>query len=108
MSNSNYDLQRAEKAVTTAEQVITNLQTKRAAALARAEEITASRRQIGFRVHAGGDKDARAQLDKLNLEDATLAGEVQSLDGALVEADNRCRRLSKRKNARLRWRCAVS
>jgi hypothetical protein len=33
-------------------------------------------------MYADGDKDARQQLDKLNAEDATLAAELKSLDGA--------------------------
>jgi hypothetical protein len=83
------ELPKLEKAVSTAEQVIASLQGKRAAAAARAADIAAARKQLGFAVHAGGDKDARAQLAKLNLEDATLAGEMQSLDGALAEAGHR-------------------
>jgi hypothetical protein len=39
--------------------------------------------------YADGDKDARAQLEKLNMEDVALAGEIQSLDGALIEAQSR-------------------
>ena len=85
----NSELPKLEKAVASAEQVVVDLQNKRAAAAARVEAIAATRKKLGFAVHAGGDKDARAQLDKLNLEDATLAGEIQSLDGALIEAGHR-------------------
>jgi hypothetical protein len=85
----NSELPKLEKAVASAEQVVVDLQNKRAAAAARVEAIAATRKKLGFAVHAGGDKDARAQLDKLNLEDATLAGEMQSLDGALIEAGHR-------------------
>ncbi len=78
-----------ERAVTVAEQTVANIQQKRATAAARAEEIADARKRLGFRVHADGDKDARAQLEKLNSEDAALAGELQSLDGALAEAESR-------------------
>jgi len=87
--SNNHEILKLEKAVSVAEQVIADLQGKRAKAASRVEEIAASRHQIGFRVHAGGDKDARAELDRLNLEDAALTGEVQSLDGALIEAGRR-------------------
>jgi hypothetical protein len=90
MSNNNHhEILKLEKAAIAAEQVIADLRGKRAKAASRVEEIAASRHQIGFRVHAGGDKDARAELDRLNQEDAALTGEVQSLDGALVEAGRR-------------------
>jgi hypothetical protein len=87
--SNNHEILKLEKAVSVAEQVIADLQGKRAKAASRVEEIAASRHQIGFRVHAGGDKDARAELDRLNQEDAALTGEVQSLDGALIEAGRR-------------------
>jgi hypothetical protein len=78
---------KVEKAVTVAEQTVAGIQTKRAAAMARVEAIADARRKLGFAVHASGDRDARAQLGKLNAEDASLAGELQSLDGALAEAE---------------------
>jgi hypothetical protein len=69
-----------------AEQIVADLQRKRSAAAARVEEIAIARGRLGFAVHATDDKAARAQLDKLNAEDTSLAGELQSLDGALTEA----------------------
>jgi hypothetical protein len=90
-NNNTNDPDKFEKAVTVAEQVIANLRTKQSKASARVEEIAAARKKLGFAVHATGDKDARTRLDKLNLEDAALAGELQSLDGALTEADQRLR-----------------
>jgi len=78
-----------EKAIITAEQVFADLQRKRATAAARQEEIATTRKRLGFAVHASNEKEARAQLNQLNSEDATLAGEVQSLDGALIEAEQR-------------------
>jgi hypothetical protein len=48
----------------------------------------------------------RAQLDKLNLEDATLAGELQSLDGALVEAGRRLQ-LAQQSAARAEHRAEI-
>jgi hypothetical protein len=86
MSN---ELPKLEKAVTIAEQVTADLLTKRSIAVARIDEIAIARKKIGFAVHANADKDARDQLDALNREDMALAGEIQSLDGALVEARDR-------------------
>lgn len=89
MSNNENAPSKLERAVTVAEQTVANLQSKRAVADARVEEIAIARKKLGFAVHADGNKDARAQLEKLNAEDAALAGEIQSLDGALVEANHR-------------------
>jgi hypothetical protein len=76
---------------TKAEQTLATLEAKRAAAEARAVEIAEARKALGFRVHADGDAKARAKLDKLNAESATLAGEIESLDGAIAEATTRVR-----------------
>jgi hypothetical protein len=78
---------KTEKAVTVAEQTVATIQRKRSVATARVEEIAISRKRLGFAVHAANDMDARAQLDNLNTEDVSLAGELQSLDGALAEAE---------------------
>jgi hypothetical protein len=99
-NNNKHDIQ-IEKSVVSAEQVIAGLQSKRAAAMARVEEIAVTRKKLGFAVHAGGDKGARVQLDKLNLEAATLGGEMQSLDGALAEAGHRLQALTKQIGRRL-------
>jgi hypothetical protein len=75
--------------VETVERTISQLTDKRDRVVARSTEIAAERQELGFAVHADNDKAARAELDKLNAEAATLAGEIQSIDGALVEAQKR-------------------
>ena len=74
-----------------AEQTLATLQAKRATAMARVTEIVEARKALGFKVHVDGDAKARAKLDKLNAESATLAGEIESLDGAIAEATTRVR-----------------
>jgi hypothetical protein len=69
-----------------AEQTLAALQAKRAAAEARAAEIAEARKVLGFKVHAAGDSKARAKLDKLNVESATHASELASLDAAIETA----------------------
>jgi len=69
-----------------AEQTLAGLQAKRAAAEARAAQIAEERKALGFKVHVDGDARARAKLDKLNAEAAALAGEIESLDGAIAQS----------------------
>jgi hypothetical protein len=65
------------------------IQRKRATASARVEAIADQRKKLGFAVHADNDREARRQLDQLNSENGQLVGELQSLDGALIEAESR-------------------
>lgn len=51
--------------------------------------IAEERKAIGFAVHADNDKTARKRLDQLNADDAAMAGELQSLEAAIVEARGR-------------------
>jgi chromosome segregation ATPase len=71
------------------EATIRELEAKHAAAVARAQEIAEQRKTIGFRVHADGDAKAREQLEALNADAAALAGETESLTGAIAEATRR-------------------
>jgi hypothetical protein len=71
------------------ERTVAQLTDKRERALARSQQISTERAQIGYAVFAEDDKAARGKLDKLNGEMATLAGEIQSIDGALAEARRR-------------------
>ena len=57
--------------------------------VARSEQISVERRQVGYEAHAEDDAKAKAKLDKLNAEFASLAGTIDSIDGALAEARNR-------------------
>jgi hypothetical protein len=71
------------------ERTISQLTDKRDRVVARSTEIAAERQQLGFAVHADNDKAARAKLDKLNAEAATLTGELDSIKGAISEAEKR-------------------
>ena len=72
-----------------AERTIAALTDKLDRATARLTQIAEERKAIGFAVHADGDPAARKRLDQLNVDDAAMAGELQSLDAAIVEARTR-------------------
>lgn len=75
--------------VATAEKTLADLQTKRAALASRIEQISIERRMVGYEAHAENDPKAKAKLDKLNTEFATIAGTAESVDGAIAEAHAR-------------------
>ena len=75
--------------MTTIEQTIATLQKKRAAMLERAAALAEERQRISFDAHAANDKSARARLDRLHAEFATHASELESLDAALVTANEK-------------------
>jgi hypothetical protein len=68
--------------------LLADLQRKHAAATVRQTELSMERRQIAYAAHTGDDA-ARARLDELIAEDASLAGEIASLAEAAAEARNR-------------------
>jgi hypothetical protein len=65
------------------------LQQRQQKLYARADKIAEERKAIGFRVFAEGDSKARKQLDALNAEGATLAGELEAIEAAIAEAHRR-------------------
>jgi hypothetical protein len=67
------------------ERTIAQLNDKRDRVTQRSSAISAERQQLGFAVHANNDKAAAKKLSDLNAEFLTLAGEIESIDGALVE-----------------------
>jgi hypothetical protein len=71
------------------EKTISQLQDKKDRIAQRAKEISAQRQELGFAVHANNDKAAAKKLADLNAEFLTLAGETESIDGALTEAQKR-------------------
>jgi archaellum component FlaC len=75
--------------VTAAEETLSRLQTKRGTIVARVKAISEQRKQLGFSVHVGDDKQARKQLDELNREATTIDGELESLDAAIGEGQRR-------------------
>lgn len=75
--------------VEAAEKTLASLADKRDRAAARIEQIADERQAIGFAVHADGDPKARKRLDQLNLDAATIASELASIEAALVEAQAR-------------------
>jgi hypothetical protein len=76
-------------AVECVERTISQLQDKKDRIAQRAKEISAQRQELGFAVHANNDKAAAKKLADLNAEFLTLAGETESIDGALTEAQKR-------------------
>jgi hypothetical protein len=72
-----------------AERTVATLTDKRDRAALRVQQIAEERKAIGFAVHVHGDSKARTKLDKLNVEGATIAGELESVNAALAEAQSR-------------------
>jgi hypothetical protein len=72
-----------------AEAVIADLEQKRTKLIDHGRNIADERAAIGYEVHAGGDAKARVKLDKLNIDFALHAGEVESIDAALKTAGER-------------------
>jgi hypothetical protein len=71
------------------EKTIAQLNDKRDRATKRVQEITGERQQLGYSVHAENDTKAKGRLATLNAEMAAMAGEIESVDGALIEAGKR-------------------
>jgi hypothetical protein len=71
------------------EQTIAALHDKRNAASKRVHELAGERQRLGYAGYVNGDQMARAKLEKLNAEMATLADEAENIKAALVEADRR-------------------
>jgi hypothetical protein len=75
--------------ITRCEQVVRDLIQRRDKLNAKSEEISAQRKRLGYEVFAAGDKAARKEFDRINSEAGLLAGEVEGLNGAIVEATAR-------------------
>jgi hypothetical protein len=73
-----------------AERVLVGLRGKREAVASRIAANVDARKAVGYEVHAGDDKAAREKLDKLIADSMTLNGELESLDGAIRTAEERC------------------
>jgi hypothetical protein len=71
------------------EQAIAALHDKRNAASKRVNELAGERQRLGYAVYVNGDQAARGRLDKLSVELATLAVEVENIKAAITEADRR-------------------
>ena len=72
--------------VEVAEKTVSDIEAKRASCIARGAELQEERSNIAFKVHGDNDPKARARLDQLNMEIATHASELASLDSALKSA----------------------
>jgi hypothetical protein len=75
--------------ITKCQSIISGLETKRAACLARSEGLAKERDAIAYDAHAVGDPKSRAKLDKLNLEGYQRTGEIASIETALKVARQR-------------------
>ena len=71
-----------------AKTILPQLEAKLSAANARQAEITRERNSIALAAHMGSAND-RARLDKLNHDGAILAGEIEGLDAAILQAKAR-------------------
>lgn len=72
-----------------AERALAKLQDKFDRATQRSSEITAERSAVGYDVHVNADAKARTRLDRLNAEAISLAGEMESIKGAITSATQR-------------------
>jgi hypothetical protein len=75
--------------VADAEQVIANLESKRAALIERGKELATIRASLAYSALADGDDKSRAKLDKLNIEAATHNSEVAAVEAAIKTANER-------------------
>jgi hypothetical protein len=73
-----------------ARQVLHDLETKLAAALARAEDLDAAARGVAYVAHVDGG-EARKRLDKIDADRVKCIAEIASLDAAIGEAKRRVR-----------------
>jgi hypothetical protein len=71
-----------------AKTILPQLEAKLSAAKARQAEITRERNSIALAAHMGSAND-RARLDGLNHDGAILAGEIEGLDAAILQAKAR-------------------
>jgi hypothetical protein len=78
-----------QTSVADAEQVIANLESKRAALIERGNELATIRASLAYAAHARDDKVARAKLDQINRETAEHGSELASVDAALKTAQQR-------------------
>ena len=76
--------------VDAAERVLAGLRQKREAVASRIAANVDERKAVGYQVHAADDKTARERLDRLIAESMALNGELESLDGAIRTAEERC------------------
>jgi hypothetical protein len=67
-----------------AERTVASLTDRRDRAVQRATELTVEKQKLAYAVHVAENKEAKAQLAKLNALD--LAGEIESLNDALIQA----------------------
>jgi hypothetical protein len=88
----------SDETVVRAEQQLRDVIQKRDKVAARAEQLSEARKKIGFAVFADNDAKARRQLDALNVEGATLAGELEALESATSEAQRRVEVAQRRKS----------
>jgi DNA repair exonuclease SbcCD ATPase subunit len=74
--------------VAKAEQTLASLEDKRKDLANRAIELDAERQKISFAAHTGDNK-ARKRLDEINTASANHTSEMQSIDAAIAEANQR-------------------
>ena len=82
MSKDLSDIQTVEKA-------LADLAAKRESVVARAAVIADRRKVLGFLSLVDHDKEATAELEKLNTEASAVAGALEGLDGAIAEGQKR-------------------
>jgi hypothetical protein len=77
------------QSVETIARALADLTAKREAIVKRSEEIAARRKVLGFISLVGNDKEATAELEKLNTEASAVAGALDGMDGAIAEGQRR-------------------
>jgi DNA repair exonuclease SbcCD ATPase subunit len=77
------------EALIRAQQQLRDLEQRQQKMAATTAKLAEARKQIGFAVFADGDAKARKKLDALNVEGGQLAGELEAIEAAIVEAQRR-------------------
>ena len=75
-----------KESVQATERVISDLEAKRVACIARGVELQDERASVAYKAHADNDPKARARLDQINVALSVHASELASLDTALKAA----------------------
>jgi hypothetical protein len=88
-----------ETAAQNAEQILTDLQTKRQALVDRQFSLAQERQAIAFDALAAGDANAQKKLAAINKEAASSAAELESYDAAIAQAAARLQTAEQREAA---------
>ena len=81
------DISRADN-ISKCEKILGDLQDQRDALLGRIRTLGQQREQVSYAAHTGS-KDAKAKLDRINIEASTIGHDIVSIEAAIAEANKR-------------------